>query len=87
MQVLLEIHSKFAAVANCCFKGEPGFIASLDKGCREYVNRNDACNTGSSRSSELLAKYCDGLLRKSSKLTEDSETEKLLSGVVCCRLV
>ena len=82
MQVLLNVHSKFSSVSESCFKGEAGFVAALDKGCREYVNRNSACKTGSSRSSELLAKYCDGLLRKSSKLTEDSETEKLLSGVV-----
>jgi cullin 1 len=82
MQTLLSIHNQFAEVAAGPFQSEAGFIQSLDKGCREYVNRNAACKTGSSRSSELLAKYCDGLLRKSSKMNEDAETDKLLRGVV-----
>lgn len=82
MQVLLAVHNKFFDVAKTAFNGDAGLVASLDKGCREYVNRNTACKTGSSRSSELLAKYCDGLLRKSSKMTEDSETDTLLSGVM-----
>lgn len=84
MQVLLSIHTKFASISSSCFKGEAGFVASLDRGCREYVNRNAACKGVSSKSSELLAKYCDALLKKSSKLNEDSETESLLKGVVSC---
>lgn len=81
ISVLLEVHSKFESVCTAAFKAEAGFVASLEKGCREFVNRNVICK-GSSKSSELLAKYSDGLLRKSSKLNEDSETETLLNGVV-----
>ncbi|KAJ2997474.1 hypothetical protein HDV02_005515 [Globomyces sp. JEL0801] len=78
---LLAVHSKFADVTVVAFQGEIGFVGSLDKACREFVNRNKICATGSSKSSELLAKYCDSLLRKGSKLAEDSEVESLLNGV------
>ncbi|KAI8898915.1 Cullin [Globomyces pollinis-pini] len=79
---LLAVHSKFADVTVVAFQGEIGFVGSLDKACREFVNRNKICATGSSKSSELLAKYCDSLLRKGSKLAEDSEVESLLNGVM-----
>jgi cullin 1 len=82
VDVLLEVHSKFESVTTAAFSNDPGFVASLDKGCREFVNRNAFCKNGSSRSSELLAKHTDALLRKSSKMNEDSETEKLLNGVM-----
>jgi cullin 1 len=82
VQVLLSVHAKFESVVQTAFCNEPGFVASLDKGCRDFVNRNILCKNGSSRSSELLAKYTDGILRKSSKVNEDTESENLLNGVV-----
>jgi hypothetical protein len=64
------------------FRGEAGFVASLDKACREFVNRNSVCKTGASKSPELLAKFCDALLRKSSKVTEEGEVEDVLNSIV-----
>lgn len=37
----------------------------------------------SSKSPELLAKYCDSLLKKSSKNPEEAELEDTLNQVVC----
>ncbi len=79
---LLEVYTKFNSICTSTFKAEAGFTASLDKACREFVNRNAFCPDGSSKSSETLAKYCDTLLRKSTKTTEDSEMEILLNGIV-----
>jgi cullin 1 len=81
-EALLQVYKCFAEIAITTFKAESGFTASLDKACREFVNRNAVCPAGSSKSAELLAKYADGLLRKSAKTNEDSEMEVLLDGTV-----
>lgn len=43
------------------------------------MNRNAVCKNSTSKSPELLALYCDSLLRKSSKLGEDGEMDSLLN--------
>ena len=56
-----------------------GFVAALDKACGKFINANavtKAANS-SSKSPELLARYCDLLLKKSSKNPEE---------VICRRL-
>ena len=82
VQGLLVVHKKYSEMVNLCFLGDPGFVASLDKAVREYVNRNSVCKTTSSRSPELLAKFSDSLLRKSNKISEENEVEELLNNVV-----
>ncbi|KAL8277545.1 hypothetical protein RQP46_009977 [Phenoliferia psychrophenolica] len=75
---LLSVHKKNAALVDKAFRGDSGFVASLDKACREFVNRNKACPSAS-RSPELLAKYADGLLRKSNKTSEEADLEQALA--------
>jgi cullin 1 len=82
VESLLVVHKKYFAMVNSCFSGEPGFVASMDKAVREFVNRNAVCKDSSSKSPELLAKFCDSLLRKSSKISEEVEVEELLNSVV-----
>ncbi|KAI9100405.1 Cullin [Phlyctochytrium arcticum] len=82
VDALLSVHRKFSSLVDDAFKGEAGFGASLDKACREFVNRNRICKEGSSRSPELLAKYCDSLLKRSSKVTEEHEVEDVLNSVM-----
>jgi hypothetical protein len=60
------------------FSYEIGFIQA----CREFVNRNAACSTSSSKSPELLAKFADGLLKKSNKSGEDFDLETSLNQTV-----
>lgn len=79
---LLQVYSKFNVICKNTFNSDGGFATSLDKACREFVNRNALCIEGSSKSSELMARYCDSLLRKTNKMNEDSEMEILLKGVV-----
>lgn len=52
-----------------------------EQACREFVNRNKACATAS-KSPELLAKYADGLLKKSNKASEDADLEQSLTDTV-----
>lgn len=90
VDALLEVHRKNAETVNRSFKGEAGFVASLDKACREFVNRNAATGASSNKSPELLAKHADALLRKNNKLAEEGDLEGALnqvaSAVLSCDL-
>jgi cullin 1 len=79
VDALLEIHSQYQGLVKRAFKDEPEFTRSLDNACREFVNRNEVCKSGSNKSPELLAKYTDVLLRKSSTTgAEDTDLEGTL---------
>ncbi len=66
------------------FTNDSGFVASLDKACGKFINNNSVTRkvNASSKSPELLAKYCDHLLKKSSKNPEEAELEDTLNQVV-----
>jgi cullin 1 len=81
VDALLEVHTKSSETVNRSFKGEAGFVASLDRACREFVNRN-AATTTLDRSPELLAKHADALLRKNNKVSEESDLEGALNHMV-----
>ena len=83
VDALLEVHQKNSEIVNRSFKGEAGFAASLDKACREFVNRNAATGTSSTKSPELIAKHADMLLRKNNKMAEEDDLEGALNRVVC----
>ncbi|PPR04637.1 hypothetical protein CVT24_011855 [Panaeolus cyanescens] len=82
VDALLEVHQKNAEIVNRSFKGEAGFAASLDKACREFVNRNAATGTSSTKSPELIAKHADMLLRKNNKMAEEDDLEGALNRVM-----
>ncbi|KAF2762209.1 Cullin-domain-containing protein [Pseudovirgaria hyperparasitica] len=80
---LLEVHTQYQDLVNKAFNGESEFVRSLDNACREFVNRNRVCKTGSTKSPELLAKYTDGLLKRSNaKMTEEDDMENLLTQIM-----
>ncbi|KAF2136115.1 uncharacterized protein K452DRAFT_238070 [Aplosporella prunicola CBS 121167] len=80
---LLEVHSQYQDLVNKAFNGESEFVRSLDNACREFVNRNKVCKSGSTKSPELLAKYTDSLLKKSSaKGSEEDDVEKQLDQIM-----
>jgi len=82
VDALLEVHRKNSETVSRSFKGEAGFVASLDKACREFVNRNAATGTSTTKSPELLAKHADMLLRKNNKMAEEEDLEGALNRVV-----
>ncbi|KAF8914411.1 Cullin [Gymnopilus junonius] len=82
VDALLEVHQKNSEIVNRSFKGEAGFAASLDKACREFVNRNAATGTSSTKSPELIAKHADMLLRKNNKMAEEDDLEGALNRVM-----
>lgn len=82
ISALLEIHARNHATVMASFRGEPGFLASLDKACRDFMNRNKATGTSTSKSPEFLAKYADGMLKKSNKTTEEASLEEALNQIM-----
>ncbi|KAJ3101218.1 hypothetical protein HDU97_001569 [Phlyctochytrium planicorne] len=82
VEALLAVHKKYNDLVNVAFRGEAGFVAALDKACREFINRNKVCKAGSSKSPELLARFCDSLLRKSSKVSDEKEVEEVLNNIM-----
>lgn len=81
---LLNVHRKYHALVTTSFDSDSGFVASLDKACGRFVNNNSVTKQAqsSSKSPELLARYCDSLLKKSAKNPEESELEDILNSVM-----
>ncbi|OTB03738.1 hypothetical protein M426DRAFT_12243 [Hypoxylon sp. CI-4A] len=82
VEALLETHTRYQGLVKRAFADEPEFTRSLDNACREFVNRNEICKSGSSKSPELLAKYTDVLLRKSGAGIEESELDATLTQIM-----
>lgn len=78
IEELLNIYNKFSESVNGPFRAELGFNASLDRACREFVNTNAAATTAA-KSPELLASYCDQLLRKSNRDLDAESLEAALN--------
>lgn len=85
VQTILEVHRKYNSLVLTAFNNDTGFVAALDKACGRFINNNSVTKhpNSSSKSPELLAKYCDLLLKKSSKNPEEAELEDTLNQVSC----
>ncbi|PNF34275.1 Cullin-1 [Cryptotermes secundus] len=83
VNTILEVHKKYNALVLTAFNNDSGFVAALDKACGRFINSNAVTRqaNSSSKSPELLAKYCDLLLKKSSKNPEEAELEDTLNQV------
>ncbi|KAF7314218.1 CULLIN-2 domain-containing protein [Mycena kentingensis (nom. inval.)] len=82
VDALLEVHKKNSETVTRSFRAEAGFVASLDKACRDFVNRNAATGASNSKSPELIAKHADLLLRKNNKMAEEDDLEAALNRVM-----
>ncbi|XP_045528926.1 cullin-1 isoform X2 [Pieris brassicae] len=84
VSTILEVHKKYNALVLVAFNNDSGFVAALDKACGRFINSNSVTKAAnsSSKSPELLAKYCDLLLKKSSKNPEEAELEDTLNQVM-----
>ncbi|CAI2348285.1 unnamed protein product [Caenorhabditis sp. 36 PRJEB53466] len=87
VKTLLEVHERYNELVAHSFKGEPGFTQSLDKAATSFINSNAVtrrapANSQLTKSAELLARYCDQLLRKSSKMPDERELEDLLNKIM-----
>ncbi len=77
---VLEVHRKYRQLIQDVFQGDQAFVGALDKACTAVINHKQA--KGQPKPPELLAKYCDTLLKKSQKgISDDEIDEKLNSSI------
>jgi cullin 1 len=84
VEALLSVYRRYSGLVTASFEGKPMFVGALDKACSRFVNVNAVTRSGrgSTKSPELLARYCDALLKKSAKNPDESEMEEALQAVM-----
>lgn len=82
---MLKVHHKYEQMIAELFKNDPLFLSALDRACASVINKriNDKQQC---RSAELVAKYCDSLLKKS-KTTETEIDSKLTSSITIFKYI
>ncbi|CAG2171181.1 unnamed protein product [Oppiella nova] len=78
---LLQVHKQHLNLIKEVFNGDQSFIGALDKACAAVINHRLSLKLPC-RSPELLARYCDGLLKKSVKGNNESEIDDKLSACI-----
>lgn len=82
---MLQVHHKYEELILDTFKNDPLFLSALDKACASVINKRinekQPC-----RSAELVAKYCDSLLKKS-KSTEIEIDTKLTKSITIFKYI
>ncbi|SCU92895.1 LANO_0E02454g1_1 [Lachancea nothofagi CBS 11611] len=77
---LIEVYETFVKITRDCFQNGPLFTKALDNACRAYINVNELAiplgspKSATSKTPEMLAKYSDQLLKRSTRAT-DSNSE------------
>ncbi|XP_066149057.1 cullin-2 isoform X1 [Euwallacea fornicatus] len=85
---LLAVYKKYRALIKEVFKSDQNFMGALDKACNSVINHRPNDGRSPCRSPELLAKYCDTLLKKSSKgITESEVDEKLSESIIIFKYI
>ncbi|CAG0891452.1 unnamed protein product [Cyprideis torosa] len=85
---ILEVHKKYQELITDVFSNDQTFTCALDKACTDVINHR-ANPKQPCRSSELLAKYIDGLLKKTPprNLTESDIEDKLTSSITVFKYI
>ncbi|CAF1361637.1 unnamed protein product [Rotaria sordida] len=82
VESILNIREEFFKVVQEFFHNDEHFIAAVEKTCRNFINNNvlpeSADNAG--KSAELLARYCDKLLRKGSEIDNEGKFDQIMIG-------
>ncbi|XP_027762520.1 cullin-2 isoform X1 [Empidonax traillii] len=86
VESVLEVHSKFVLLINTVLNGDQHFMSALDKALTSVVNYREPKSI--CKAPELLAKYCDNLLKKSAKgMTENEVEDKLTSFITVFKYI
>nr|XP_012419379.1 PREDICTED: LOW QUALITY PROTEIN: cullin-2-like [Odobenus rosmarus divergens] len=86
VESVLEVHGKFVQLINTVLNGDQHFMSALDKALTSVVNYREPKSV--CKAPELLAKYCDNLLKKSPKgMTENEVEDKLTSFVTVFKYI
>ncbi|CAF1237055.1 unnamed protein product [Rotaria sordida] len=84
IETILDIHTKFFKLVNEAFNSEQGFTAVLDRACAKFINNNAVTTAvnNTTKSSELLAQYCNTLLRKGNRTVEETDLEEKFNQIM-----
>ncbi|KAG7455242.1 hypothetical protein MATL_G00254530 [Megalops atlanticus] len=86
VESVLEVHSKYVQLINTVLNGDQHLMSALDKALTSVVNYREPKSI--CKAPELLAKYCDSLLKKSAKgLTENEVEDKLTSFITVFKYI
>ncbi|XP_076240147.1 cullin 2 [Calliopsis andreniformis] len=77
VESILHVHHKYSELIKDVFKADQAFVTALDKACSAVVNHRPVPRQPA-RAPELLARYCDSLLKKSAKAASEVEVEEKL---------
>lgn len=81
VESMLAVHKKYKQLIQDVFQSDQVFMGALDKACSSVINHRGNPKMPC-RSPELLAKYCDTLLKKSSKGLSESEIDDKLANSI-----
>lgn len=81
VEQMLEIHKKYKQIISEVFSNDQLFCSAMDKACATVINAR-ITERAPCRSPELLSKYCDSLLKKSSKGISESEIDEKLTASI-----
>ncbi|XP_046975858.1 cullin-2 [Vanessa cardui] len=81
---MLALHGKYGALYADVFAGAQAFVGALDKACSAVVNRRRPGET-CARAPELVARYCDALLRR--RGADADADDKLAAAIVVFKYV
>ena len=77
---VLAVHKKYRGLITGVFQGDQAFVGAMDKAMTAVINHRQP--KMASKSPELLARYCDSLLKKSQKgISENEIDDKLTSSI------
>ncbi|KAH3767832.1 cullin B [Pelomyxa schiedti] len=80
IEALLTVHKSACDLVRNAFFDDPNFVAALDKACHQVVNETPDHNR--SQAPELLARYCDTLLKKSKVNLEEAQLDESVAAVI-----
>ncbi|KAJ3054970.1 Cullin-2 [Rhizophlyctis rosea] len=81
VEALMALHAKYDTFCTKVFNADTAFTAAVDKAFTTIINSNSG--TPSVNCSEILARYCDVLLKKGTKaLAADVDAEEKLARVI-----
>ncbi|KAI9096173.1 Cullin [Phlyctochytrium arcticum] len=76
----MTIHSKYISLCDKVFGSNAAFTAAVDKAFRKIINRTYV--NGSAHIPEILARYCDTLLKRSPKQLPEADVDEKLGRVI-----
>lgn len=81
VESMLEVHQKYTEMIQGVFHSDQQFVGALDKACAAAINFKQSAKH-MCKSPEMLSKYCDNLLKKSSKGVSESEMDDKLTNCI-----